>query len=93
MKSNLIKKFGVIAVLFVASGCASIVKGRLQDVSFQSTPEGASVIVDGRTIGKTPLTVNMQKKKGQVVVFEKAGYKPFTFSLETRTSRWLTLSR
>jgi hypothetical protein len=45
-------------------------------------------MIDGRIIGKTPLTVVLAKKTGQIVIVEKDGYKPFTFSLETRTSGW-----
>ena len=77
---------GVAAVF--AAGCSSIVKGRSQEVTFQSSPEGASVLVDGRIIGKTPITTSLQKKSGQNIVFEKEGYKTLTMVLETRMSGW-----
>jgi len=47
-----------------------------------------TVIINGRTMGKTPLTSNLKKGSGQVIVFEKEGYKTLTMSLETRMSGW-----
>lgn len=78
----------LLAVIVFSSGCASIVKGRYQDVSFQSVPDSVTVVIDGRIIGKTPLTANLKKGSGQVITFEKDGYKTLTMSLETRTSGW-----
>jgi len=88
MKKTIVRSLVIIFSVLLTSSCASIVKGRHQEVSFQSTPDNATVLIDGRTIGKTPLTVVLAKKTGQIVIVEKEGYKPFTFSLETRTSGW-----
>jgi len=77
-----------LCLIVLSSGCASIVSGRNQEVTFQSNPDEAIIKVDGRIIGKTPLTVNMKKKSGQNIVFEKDGYKPLTMSLETRMNGW-----
>lgn len=84
MKKNSI----CLLLCLVLTGCASIVKGRYQEVSFQSMPDEVTVIIDGRTMGKTPLTTNLLKNSGQIVVFEKDGYKPLTMSLEKRMSGW-----
>jgi len=88
MNKVIVRNSVLFFVFLLSTGCASIVKGRHQEVSFQSTPDNAVVTIDGRIIGKTPLTVVLAKKSGQVVIFEKEGYKPLTFSLETRTSGW-----
>jgi len=78
----------LLGFVIFSSGCASIVKGRYQEVSFQSMPDGATVTVDGRTLGKTPITANLLKSSGRIIIFEKDGYKPLTMSLETRMSGW-----
>lgn len=78
----------LLGVIMFASGCSTIVKGRYQEVSFQSAPDNVTVIISGRTMGKTPLTATLKKASGQVIIFEKDGYKPLTMSLETRTSGW-----
>lgn len=74
--------------LVALAGCASIISGRTQEVSFVSNPEGATVTVNGRIIGKTPLTVNLQKEKGQSLVFSRDGYKTLSMQLETNIDGW-----
>lgn len=71
-----------------AGGCATIVSGTTQEVSFQSNPEDAKVSVGGRVIGKTPVTLQMKKKAGQPLIFEKEGYKTLTMQLDTRMNGW-----
>ncbi|MBK8651897.1 MAG: PEGA domain-containing protein [Elusimicrobia bacterium] len=70
------------------TGCASIISGTSQEVSFHSTPEGATVSVSGKTLGKTPVTMAIKKKSGQSLSFEKDGYKTVSLRLETRMNSW-----
>ncbi len=70
------------------SGCASIMSGTSQQLSFQSNPDEATVTVNGRVIGKTPVSTSMKKASGQSLVFEKEGYKPLSMALETRLNSW-----
>lgn len=72
----------------ILGGCASIIDGSHQEVSFNSNPDGATVNIDGRIIGKTPTTVSLKKKAGQSLIFSKDGYKPLTMQLETRMDSW-----
>jgi hypothetical protein len=88
MKKSLLFLLGVIACGTMLTGCASIVTGTSQDVSFQTQPEGATVIISGKTIGKTPLTTNLKKESKQTVSFEKEGYKTQTMQLSTRLNSW-----
>jgi hypothetical protein len=74
------------ALLF--SGCASIISGTTQQLTFISNPEGAEVNVSGRIIGKTPITTTLKKKSGQSVVFTKPGYKQMSLALDTRLDGW-----
>ena len=69
-------------------GCATIVSGTTQEVSFQSNPEGAKVSVSGRVLGNTPVTLQLKREKGQSLVFEKEGYKRLTMRLDTRMNGW-----
>jgi len=62
-------------ILALIGGCATIVSGTTQEVSFQSNPEGAKVTVSGRVIGKTPVTLQLKREKGQSLAFEKEGYE------------------
>ncbi len=44
------------------TGCASIMDGTKQTVGFSSNPSNASVTIDGRSLGKTPLTEELTKR-------------------------------
>lgn len=78
----------LLFALVVMAGCASIISGRTQEVSFASNPEGVTVTVNGRILGKTPLTINLQKKSEQSLVFSKDGYKTLSMELETSINGW-----
>jgi hypothetical protein len=78
----------LLASLYSLCGCASIISGTQQEVSFYSTPDGAEVQVSGKTLGKTPLTTTLPKKAGQSLVFSKPGYKPLRMSLTTQMDSW-----
>jgi hypothetical protein len=89
MKLNSVSKIVLAAVvLWCVSGCASIMSGRFQEVSFQSSPDGATVTISGKIIGKTPLTTSLKKESGQSLLFEKDGYKPLSMELSTRLDNW-----
>jgi hypothetical protein len=78
-----------LLVLALSSGCATIVGGGgSQEVTFNSQPDGATVTVSGRTMGKTPMTVRMDRKTDQVLKFEKEGYKTIEMQLTTDMNPW-----
>lgn len=71
------------------TGCASIISGQQQAVTFTSNPDEAVVTVDGRQIGKTPITAQLKRKGGtQVVTIEKPGFKTVTFDLKSTINGW-----
>lgn len=78
----------VLAVLGVA-GCATIVSGSRQKVTFNSEPPGATVLVGGIELGKTPVTTRVKRSKKLEVVFEKAGYRTQTAEIESGVNNWL----
>ncbi len=63
----------LLAVLLVAAtgGCATIIKGTGRDVVFTSTPSGASIYVEGRFVGKTPIIARVDHGRDKVVVVEQ----------------------
>jgi hypothetical protein len=78
----------LMALIGTVGGCATIVDGTHQSVSFNSTPDGATVMIDGRPVGKTPTMVSLEKKEDQTLSFSKEGYKPLSMKLETRMDGW-----
>ncbi len=79
---------GLFGLALHLSACASIVTGSHQEVTFNSNPDEATVTVNGRTIGKTPITTSLKKESGQALVFEREGYTPLTMQLETHLNPW-----
>jgi PEGA domain len=65
-----------VGVLWVCSGCATIVTGAGPDqkVRISSEPTGAKVTVDGTYRGQTPLSVELTRKDDHQVKMELAGY-------------------
>ena len=78
----------LVALAVLGSGCATLIGGTSQEMSFTTTPPEATVSIAGRTLGKTPMTVQIKKDSGDAVTFEKDGYKPVTMHLESGIEGW-----
>lgn len=76
------------AMAFLSTGCASVVTGADQKLTFNSEPDEAVVTVSGRVLGKKPLTVAVDRGSNQTITFEKEGYKTHTAQLSTTTNPW-----
>ena len=46
-----------IVISVVINGCATILTGSTDKLSFDSDPDGATILMDGIDIGKTPATI------------------------------------
>jgi hypothetical protein len=98
--AGLAMSIALVLVALVATGCASIVKGSEQKVSFKSEPSEAKVVItdvrEGKEIhvGSTPFTTSLKrgagyfKKAKYSVTFEKPGYKTEVITLEGTPGGW-----
>lgn len=86
--NNFLMTLTFVLSVSMFSGCASIITGTDQTVTFNSEPDGATVTVSGLVIGKTPVTVPISKGKNQSLTFEKEGYKTYTTQLSTSFNGW-----
>lgn len=68
------KKLALVALSIILSGCASVISGTTQDLTFDSSPQGAKVYLDGKIIGQTPFTFTAAKNKYNSLRVEKEGY-------------------
>lgn len=68
----------VISCLSVLSSCSSIIKGTSQAVTFNSSPTGADVFVDGINMGQTPVTLKLKKNTYETIMIKKKGYQAAT---------------
>ncbi len=75
-----------IACAFVlfSSGCATLFSGTDEEITFNSSPSGADVVVDGIVVGTTPTTVEIDRPglEDQDVTIELEGYETRTFELD-----------
>jgi len=60
--------------LSLETSCASYVSGTQQGINVFSNPKGADVTVDGRFVGKTPLTARVKRKRKHQIKITKEGY-------------------
>lgn len=86
---------GIISVLTLAAfstGCATIFKGKGEAVTFNSNPSGATVVVNGQPIGKTPTQVKLDSDKTQNIEIKKAGFESSHFVISNSVGAgWVIL--
>lgn len=72
-----------VGALLILSGCATLFSGTDEDITFNSDPAGATVIVDGVAVGTTPTTVEIDRPglNDMDVTVQLDGYDTRTFEL------------
>ena len=78
-----------VFVLYFTSGCATIMSGTTQPVTFKSSPDGVTVTVNGEAVGNTPAILVLKRQSNQVVDFTKDGYTKQTMKLDTTMNGWV----
>lgn len=78
-------------VLFSLSvhSCATIVTGRTDSVTINSSPPGARYVTNTGDEGTTPATLVVRDDVTLKVDFELEGYHPTTIEQEPRASAWV----
>ena len=72
-----------ISLLFLTSGCASILKGSEQPVNINSNVDGAEVLVNGQLVGRTPFSGSIKRTSEVRLTVQKDGYQSRTITLDT----------
>jgi uncharacterized protein YceK len=57
------------------SGCATIFSGSNSDITFNSEPQGAKLLINGANHGTTPVTVKLKKGVDYAIEFMKEGFE------------------
>lgn len=73
-----------IALVATASGCATIIDGTSQVVTFNSQPTGAKILINGAQVGVTPLSTQLQRSKTTIVLAKKDGYDDQQIAMQTK---------
>jgi len=69
------KYLSILSLLILLTGCATILSGTKQGITFESSPTGASVYLDGELFGVTPFTEELKKNKYSSFRVELDGYE------------------
>jgi hypothetical protein len=90
MKRKSLVSLALLAVFGLGmSGCATIIDGTRQKISFSSNPSNAEVVVDGRLVGKTPLTEDLKRKHTHSVKISLEGYHPYELTIIKKVNSWV----
>ncbi len=81
------KKVVLMMIAFtvlVFTSCATILSGTSDEIRFDSDPEGASIMLDGLKLGKTPATVSIKRPGfgNKEITLKLDGYEDRTFMLQ-----------
>lgn len=88
---NKIIIFSAIVISYLFSSCATMAKKELtQKVDFNLQQDSCHVLVDGKYIGKSPITYDLDITKEHSVTYAKLSYLPRTFKIESkRNNKWV----
>lgn len=82
-------------VLFLSltlGGCATLFKSKSTRVPLESSPAGAEVTVDGRTVGKTPTALELSHKQDHTIVIRGEDGREQTCTLKSGAdTTWVVL--
>ncbi len=87
--SDLLVMSASACLIFSATGCATIVNGKTQEVAIATNPPGATVNIDNAQTVLTPATVNLRRNKDYVFTITKDGFQTQTIPVTGVLSGWL----
>ncbi len=73
-------------IALVGPGCATLLHGTHQEVSFRSEPEQAKVHIAGVGTFETPYSLSMERLEPLEVTFHAKGHEPVTTRVERKVS-------
>ena len=82
----------VLAALIAStlSGCLTMRRGSLQAIRVESTPAGATVVVErGGATSETPTQILLARRYSQLLRIQKDGFQPETVVIERKASSGL----
>ena len=82
----------LVSFIFLSfTGCAALFNSGGGRVSFMSNPSSAEVIIDGQSLGRTPVTLQLDRRQTHTVTIKKNG-RVKNYILNTEISAgWIIL--
>lgn len=73
----------LLILALILPGCGTIFSGGPDPVDFGSKPEGATVLVNGQSMGTTPVTLKLEPNKTYIITYRKEGFEDATVTLNS----------
>jgi hypothetical protein len=70
-------------------GCATALKSKTTQISVTSTTPGASVLLDGKQAGVTPMTVEVSNKAESVITVRNADHEESCKMTTSASTGWI----
>jgi hypothetical protein len=86
MKTIYIAALCLVTIAF--TGCATIAHGPLQKFVVTADPKIASVYVDGKHYGSTPIVIRMSRRKNHLLELKLDGYQTYQLNLKRKVDGW-----
>ncbi len=76
-------------ILCICTSCGTVVNNTKQGMSINTTPNGATVKVNGFNVGTTPCNIKIDRQSSNAIItLDKKGYKQNTLVNESKVSGW-----
>jgi len=77
-----------LVVTFLFAGCAYFINGKFQEMSISSSPSKATIFINGREVGRTPVIYALRRNVDTSIEIQLEGYKPYEILLNKKISNW-----
>jgi hypothetical protein len=72
-----------LILALILPGCGTIFSSGPDPVDFGSKPDGAIVLVNGQSMGTTPVTLKLEPNKTCIITYRKEGFEDATVTLNS----------
>jgi hypothetical protein len=80
-----VKALSLVFSFVFLTGCATLLDGTSQKLTFSSSPSGATVKINDQKVGETPLTINrVREDQALRVEISKPGYQTATRTISSK---------
>jgi len=83
----------LVSIGLMLQNCATVLSGTKDQITFKSTPPGATIFLNGKEIGTTNNSIIVKRKDGvskgfksSKVTYKLEGYRDLTFKYSTTTA-------
>ncbi|MBI3996419.1 MAG: PEGA domain-containing protein [Candidatus Omnitrophica bacterium] len=89
MCRGIVRVLAAVLACSTSLSCATVIHQTRQDVGIASIPSGASVAIDNRPTGKTPLVADLKRKENHFIKIEMLGYETYETTVTHKVSGWV----